>query len=291
MEPSTLDVANTLSKRCQSTILMVTATPKGSKGSLGRGERANLTNQGQPRAFRADVSMRYKTEIGPDHVLMGWMVRHCACVVNNFQVKGTRRTPYRSIRCKDYTGEVVPFGEICLNLKKRKIGEPDINPVMASSSTADTPKRRESEQGSSANESSLAGCVAAVNNLLCDVPTVDLSRDRTALSGKSPEDELKAGRELELQNMLNFDAFEVVDELPPRKHAYNMVWVDKWRGDRVRSRLCVRQFKAEGLRDDLFARTPDTFFHQIFVGKSSELQGLWNPCHRHFCCIHARSNT
>ena len=45
---------------------------------------------------------------------MGWMVRHCAWVVNNFQVKGTGRTPYRSIRGKDYTGEVVPFGEICL---------------------------------------------------------------------------------------------------------------------------------------------------------------------------------
>ena len=32
-QPSTLDVANTWIKRCQSTILMVTATPKGSKGS------------------------------------------------------------------------------------------------------------------------------------------------------------------------------------------------------------------------------------------------------------------
>ena len=54
-EPSTLDVANPLIKRCQSTILMVTAAPKGSKGSkgsLGRGERANLTIQGQLRAFR-----------------------------------------------------------------------------------------------------------------------------------------------------------------------------------------------------------------------------------------------
>ena len=88
------------------------------------------------------------------------------------------------------------------NLKKRKVGEPDINPGGASSSTADTPKRRESKQGSSAKESSLAGCIAAVNNLLCDMPTVDVSQDRTALSGKFPEDELKAGRELELQNML-----------------------------------------------------------------------------------------
>ena len=48
------------------------------------------------------------------------------------------------------------------NLKKRKICEPDINPGGASTSTAE---RRESEQGFSANESSLAGCIVAVNNL------------------------------------------------------------------------------------------------------------------------------
>ena len=60
--------------------------------------------------------------------------------------------------------------------------------------------------------------------------------------------------------MLNFDAFELVNEVPPRKYAYDMVWVDEWRGDRVRSRLCVRQFKAEGIRNDLFAWTLDTFF-------------------------------
>ena len=70
-EPSTLDVANTLIKRSQSTALIVTATPKGSKGSLGRGERANLIIQGQLRAFREAVSMKYKTEDGPDHELMG----------------------------------------------------------------------------------------------------------------------------------------------------------------------------------------------------------------------------
>ena len=55
--------------------------------------------------------------------------------------------------------------------------------------------------------------------------------------------------------MLNFDAFELVDELPQRKHPFDMVWVDEWRGDGVRSRLCVRQFKAEGLE-----RTRDVEF-------------------------------
>ena len=94
---------------------MVTATPKGSIRSLGRGERANLTIQGQLRAFREAVTLKYKTEVGPDHVLMGWMVRHCAWVVNNFQVKGTGERNYRSSpEAKDCTGEVVPIGEICL---------------------------------------------------------------------------------------------------------------------------------------------------------------------------------
>ena len=165
--------------------------------------------------------------------------------------------------------EIVPDRDV--NNKERTIGEPDINPGGASSLTADT----ESEQGTSAeNESSLAGCIAAVNELLCDMPPVDLSPDRTALSGKFPENELKAGRELELRNMLNFDAFELVDELPPEKHVYDMVWLDEWRGDRVRSRLCVRQFEAEGLREDLFAGTPDTFFIKYLLAKAASCKNL-----------------
>ena len=60
--------------------------------------------------------------------------------------------------------------------------------------------------------------------------------------------------------MSNVDAFELMEELPAGKHAHDMVCVGVWRGDRVGSRLCVRQFRAEGLRDDLFAGTPDTFF-------------------------------
>ena len=100
--------------------------------------------------------------------------------------------------------EIVPEPDV--NLKKRKTGEPDINQGGASSLTADTPKRGESEQGSNAENEGLTGgrCIATVNKLLCDTPSVDLSRDCTALSGNVPEDELKAGRELKLRNMLKF---------------------------------------------------------------------------------------
>ena len=69
--------------------------------------------------------------------------------------------------------------------------------------------------------------------------------------------------------MLNLDAFGLVDELPPGNHTYDMVWVDEWRGDRVRSRLCVRQFKTEGLRDDLFAGMPDTFFINYLLAEAA----------------------
>ena len=100
--------------------------------------------------------------------------------------------------------------EADVSLKKNKFGEPDINPGEASSLTADTPKRRDSEHVSSAgNDNLLAGCIAAVNKLLCDTPSV--------ARGKFPQDELKVGREVELRNMLNFD-FGLVDEVPPGKH-------------------------------------------------------------------------
>ena len=51
-----------------------------------------------------------------------------------------------------------------------------------------------------------------------------------------------------------------MEEFPPEKYAYDMVLVDEWRGDRVMSQLCVRQFKAEGLRDDMFAGERQTRF-------------------------------
>ena len=72
--------------------------------------------------------------------------------------------------------------------------------------------------------------------------------------------------------MLIFDAFELVEELPPGKHAYDMVWVDEWQGDRVRSRLCVRHLKAEGLRDDSFAGTPDTFVIKYLLAKAASCE-------------------
>ena len=56
-EPSTLDVAKALIKRCQATALIATAMPKGSKERLRRGERANLMIQGQLRCVSGPVGI------------------------------------------------------------------------------------------------------------------------------------------------------------------------------------------------------------------------------------------
>ena len=93
---------------------------------------------------------------------------------------------------------------------KRKRGESDINPGCASISAAHTFKRGESEHASNVDSSTLlTGCIAAVNDISCDMPSVDLSHDRTEQTGKIPEDAFKVGRELELKNMLNLDTFEL----------------------------------------------------------------------------------
>ena len=64
-----------------------------------------------------------------------------------------------------------------------------------------------------------------------------------------------------------------MEELPPRKYAHDMAKVDEWRGDRVRSRLCVRQFIVEG-SEIICLRERQTRFHQVFDGQGCELQGI-----------------
>ena len=70
-----------------------------------------------------------------------------------------------------------------------------------------------------ASSTLFTGCIAAVNEILCGMPSVDLSHGRTAQTGKFPEDALKVGRELESRNMSNVDAFGLMEELPAGKHA------------------------------------------------------------------------
>ena len=84
-EPSTVELMNTLVARCKSTQLVPKASPKGSKGSLGRGERGHLSVQGQLRTLRSMVQDKYKITIDSKHILMPWLCRHSSWIIERFQ--------------------------------------------------------------------------------------------------------------------------------------------------------------------------------------------------------------
>ena len=101
---------------------------------------------------------------------------------------------------------------------------------------------------------------------LSQAPVVDLIQDPRVLKTKFPLDKLQAGREKEIASLTTFDAFEEIDEYSGV--VYDMIWVDEWRGDVVRSRACVRQYKDEK-RDDVFAATPETSFTRFVLSEAA----------------------
>ena len=420
-EPSTLDLANALIKRCQSTILTVTATPKGSKGSLERGERANLTiqRQRQLRTFRKAVSLKWS-----------WTWSRVDGLDDSTLCMGCESFPSERNRenaLSFYPGSKTTPEKLC-HLEKWALGEitqwmdpnwtwggydeffcrqawphrwiPVVDANRSNENTLSEASWRQQCLGFAILESVCGSSVecdskehaAGTNNpikgwvdqwLTCEkavLATEHFGQVRTFCwmprvrrnwtTHRSAEQELSkrwwtkarqlklehlkilcksqmpvwrrggwwarcqsrrgvklngrhtqveriwtrnqcgewkctcwvycgspqavvwhaicwpqqrshctewkvSGKWLEsrprtgVENMLNFDAFELVHKLPPGKNAYDMLWVDKWRGDRTRSRLCVHQFKAEGLRNDLLAGTPDTFFINYLLAKAA----------------------
>ena len=408
-EPSTVDVRDKIITRCKSTVLTPFATPKGSKGSLGAAERAHLSVQGQMRTQRMCLESKYKTKIGPSHRIHAWSCRHASWTIVRCQVKSNGKTAYFSMRNREYTNPIPPFGE-CVEFKvitedkyeprwlpgvwvgrvdqtdedilltvdgvkfsrciKRKeeakqydlsffekvkglpwspketlgdaprrdplvagptikgpyvtkavldkygrtpgcpkceefgvlhsseckqrieklmvdsgeaykeVDSVPISPaipvvVMAGAASEDVEMRSPSLSSSSgtANPEVLEGMIGMIGyiqavNLMTE-PKVEIWRDKKAWkSQKFPEDKLKAGREKEVKNLVYFNAIKDT-HIEEGEHAYDMVWVEEWRGDEVRCRLVVRQYNTEGKRDDLFAGTPDAFFSRFQLHRAS----------------------
>ena len=112
-EPSTVELMNALVARCRSTQLVPKASPKGSQGSLCRGERGHLSVQGQVRTLRSVTQEKYKITLDPQHVLMPWMCRHSSWIIERFQPRWSGHTAHHSMRGKDYSGIVLDFAETC----------------------------------------------------------------------------------------------------------------------------------------------------------------------------------
>jgi hypothetical protein len=112
-EPSTVELMNSLVARRKTSQLVPKASPKGSKGSLGRGERGHLSVQGQLRTLRSVTQEKYKITLDSKHVLMPWLCRHSSWIIERFQARWSGHTAYHSMRGKDYTGILLDFAEVC----------------------------------------------------------------------------------------------------------------------------------------------------------------------------------
>ena len=62
---------------------------------------------------RTRTAKSTRFDVGATHRLMGWMVRHCAWVLNRFQLWSDGQTAYRNVRDKNYEKELVQLGEMC----------------------------------------------------------------------------------------------------------------------------------------------------------------------------------
>ena len=86
------------------------------------------------------------------------------------------------------------------------------------------------------------------------------------------------GREREAQHLVHSDAVEDCDTPDEGDTVCDMIWIEEWRGDEVRSRLAVRQFFGEK-RLDTFAAMPDSFFVRTSIIEVFCEQGLRRPDH------------
>ena len=72
--------------------------------------------------------------------------------------------------------------------------------------------------------------ITTVDSLWCVKPSIDLTNDAVAWSGKSPVAELETDRTRELDTSILVDAFGEISELPPGQKAYDRVLGGKaWR--------------------------------------------------------------
>ena len=76
---------------------IVRTSPKGSKGSLGGVERAHRSVKALARALKFHDELMYGVWIPLTSVMIPWLLRWAACLLNYFVIRGDGRTVYQKI--------------------------------------------------------------------------------------------------------------------------------------------------------------------------------------------------
>ena len=83
----------------------------GESASNGRAERAVQQIEDQARTLKSALESRIGLRIGSTHLVMAWLVGHCAIILNRFSVNPDGKTPYEVLHGKRAPDRFVELGE------------------------------------------------------------------------------------------------------------------------------------------------------------------------------------
>ena len=90
--------------------------PNYSSNSLGRVVQEQRQLYAQTRALRLQLGQDYQTAVTSDHLIMTWLVRHAAWLLNRYVVHEDGKTSYERRWTTRFNSGLCTFGE-CVNYK------------------------------------------------------------------------------------------------------------------------------------------------------------------------------
>jgi hypothetical protein len=93
---------------------VVTGKPRYDSKSKGIVENANGLVKGLLRTWISSLETHYGVELGAEHSIVHWAVRHCGWSLTRFSISDDGLTPFRKLRGREFGGAVAEFGETVL---------------------------------------------------------------------------------------------------------------------------------------------------------------------------------
>ena len=87
-------------------------SPRYSHQSLGYAEQSNWNVESMLRVLLSSLEQHYR-KVRSDEPIVAWAIRHAAWLLTRFRVRPDGRTSHFLLRRKNYTGEILEFGEVC----------------------------------------------------------------------------------------------------------------------------------------------------------------------------------
>ena len=86
-------------------------------------ENAVQRVQGQYRSMKSNLETEYGMKVAGEHPALVWLVRHAAMTMTRFSMGADGMTPYKRTKGKNFTKELMKFGECVWYLKPKSKGK------------------------------------------------------------------------------------------------------------------------------------------------------------------------